>query len=265
MKNRCSESARDINARVCVSTELRLCAHATFACLRLLSISFCDDVYGRCARKDSSCKPRFHSSTPKHFQSDTLTITSSLCMLASLAVVQRQLAPLLDALAPVLNVTVSTQIVHFAEGTPAPLFDNATKSYFVSADSLHAYMSVSALPKVFLPSTATQLIFLVHIPHPRVSPLELRTSMVSSAENNTFSVPHWGAVHAIKYDEPTVCPWLLILGKTSRARTHATVLWYSVATISPDKRVSLRMNVVALILTSLHALVMMMLSVYTRM
>lgn len=121
-------------------------------------------------------------------------------MSASLAVVQRQLAPLLDALAPVLNVTVSTQVVHYAEGTPAPLFDNATKSHYVPADSLHAYMSVSALPNVFLPSTATLLMFLVHIPHPRVSPLELCANMASSAQNNAFSVPHWGAVHAIKYD-----------------------------------------------------------------
>jgi hypothetical protein len=117
----------------------------------------------------------------------------------ALGVRQRQFGNLIDSLSPVLNVTISTQVVHYAEGTPVPLVDSTTGRHYVPADELHAYLSVPTLPRAHLPSSTDRLMFVAHLPHPRVSPLELRTNDGSPAPGNTFSVPQWGAVHAIKH------------------------------------------------------------------
>lgn len=90
---------------------------------------------------------------------------------------------------------MSSQIIHRRSGLPVPVHDT-TGRYYVPASACHKYLNFLNIPRAHLPATATQLTFLLYVPHPDVSPLELRASKASHG----FEVPGRGGVHVLQYN-----------------------------------------------------------------
>lgn len=75
---------------------------------------------------------------------------------------------------------------------------------------------MARLSDTYFDEPAEQLHYIIHLPHPRVSPLELRSGG-HAVVDNVFTLPRWGAVHVVAYNGSIEVPHIV---STSRAMMH---------------------------------------------
>lgn len=100
-------------------------------------------------------------------------------------------APLLEALSPISNFTIDTQVQPYAQLPPAiqPLYDVARRSWTLSEKDLGGFINTAEWPLSPSIGIGPTINFLLYIPSPAMSPLT-----VTDTSSNSWLVPQWGGV-----------------------------------------------------------------------
>ncbi|KAF3078151.1 GPI transamidase component [Orbilia oligospora] len=105
--------------------------------------------------------------------------------------ISQYLTPLLSALSPISNFTISTQVQYYASMSSGitPSYDGQSQSWTLKKEDLSSFINSAEWPLASI-SNDPNLNFILYIPHPSVSPL----TIPSASHSNSFLLPQWGGV-----------------------------------------------------------------------
>lgn len=106
--------------------------------------------------------------------------------------IQEYMLPLLDALSPISNFSIDTQVQVFASfspTTPNPEFDEATQQWTLKEEDLSAFINAAEWPLSPSIGSGPTINFVLYVPAASQSPLVVKESQATS-----WIVPQWGGV-----------------------------------------------------------------------
>ncbi|KAK6538589.1 GPI transamidase component [Orbilia ellipsospora] len=112
--------------------------------------------------------------------------------------ISQYLTPLLSALSPISNFTISTQVQYYASisSSVTPAYDDELKSWVLKKEDLSSFINSAEWPLASI-SNDPNLNFILYIPHPSMSPL----TIPSATHSNSFLLPQWGGVTILNLEE----------------------------------------------------------------
>ncbi|KAJ5130244.1 Phosphatidylinositol-glycan biosynthesis class S protein [Penicillium bovifimosum] len=108
------------------------------------------------------------------------------------AAVNEYVSPLLQALSPISNFTVDTQVqlyANFAPTAPKPEYDESEAVWTLKKEGLSAFVNAAEWPLNPSIGTGPTINFILYVPDPSQSPLVVKENSASS-----WIVPQWGGV-----------------------------------------------------------------------
>lgn len=106
--------------------------------------------------------------------------------------IQEYMLPLLDALSPISNFSIDTQVQVFASfspTTPHPEFEEATQQWTLKEEDLSAFINAAEWPLSPSIGSGPTINFVLYVPAASQSPLVVKESQATS-----WIVPQWGGV-----------------------------------------------------------------------
>lgn len=106
--------------------------------------------------------------------------------------VQEYISPLVQALSPVSNFTVDTQVqlyATFSPTAPAPEHDEAQAVWTLNEENLSAFINAAEWPLSPSIGSGPTINFILYVPAPSQSPLLVKESKATS-----WIIPQWGGV-----------------------------------------------------------------------
>ncbi|KAJ0395948.1 hypothetical protein P43SY_003308 [Pythium insidiosum] len=114
---------------------------------------------------------------------------------------RRYVAPLLQKVGSLAEFTVEHQVVHFARLAQEIHWDDAGKFHFVQADDLRHFKSTNDfLTSSVLADREQVLHFMVALPAPEHSPLQIRATAPQRRVTSSFAIPGWGLATIVRPD-----------------------------------------------------------------
>ncbi|KAF3909652.1 hypothetical protein AA313_de0207540 [Arthrobotrys entomopaga] len=112
--------------------------------------------------------------------------------------ISQYLTPLLSALSPISNFTISTQVQYYASisSSVTPTYDDQLKSWVLKKEDLSSFINSAEWPLASI-SNDPNLNFILYIPHSSISPL----TIPSATHSNSFLLPQWGGVTILNLEE----------------------------------------------------------------
>lgn len=125
--------------------------------------------------------------------------------------VQEYISPLIQALSPISNFTVDTQVqlyASFSPSTPSPEYDEAQGAFTLKEENLSAFINAAEWPLSPSIGSGPTINFILYVPAPSQSPLLVKESKATS-----WIIPQWGGVFILnpplpQTDLPTNPPHL---------------------------------------------------------
>ncbi|KAL4952848.1 phosphatidylinositol-glycan biosynthesis class S protein-domain-containing protein [Aspergillus filifer] len=108
------------------------------------------------------------------------------------AAVQEYISPLVQALSPISNFTIDTQVqlyATFSPSTPAPEYDEAEGVWTLKEENLSAFINAAEWPLSPSIGSGPTINFILYVPDPSQAPLVVKESKATS-----WTVPQWGGV-----------------------------------------------------------------------
>lgn len=115
--------------------------------------------------------------------------------------VQEYISPLVQALSPVSNFTVDTQVqlyATFSPTAPAPEHDEAQAVWTLNEENLSAFINAAEWPLSPSIGSGPTINFILYVPAPSQSPLLVKESKATS-----WIIPQWGGVFILNPPLPT--------------------------------------------------------------
>lgn len=106
--------------------------------------------------------------------------------------IEEYLSPLLQALSPISNFTVDTQVqlyATFAPTAPQPEFDESHSAWTLKKEDLSAFVNAAEWPLSPSVGSGPTINFLLYVPDPRQSPM-----LVNENSATSWMIPQWGGV-----------------------------------------------------------------------
>ncbi|KAL4944068.1 hypothetical protein BDV06DRAFT_188245 [Aspergillus oleicola] len=116
------------------------------------------------------------------------------------AAVQEYISPLVQALSPISNFTIDTQVqlyAAFSPSTPAPEFDEAQGVWTLKEENLSAFINAAEWPLSPSIGTGPTINFILYVPDPAQAPLVVKESKATS-----WTIPQWGGVFILNSPTP---------------------------------------------------------------
>ncbi|KAL4786732.1 phosphatidylinositol-glycan biosynthesis class S protein-domain-containing protein [Aspergillus varians] len=126
--------------------------------------------------------------------------------------VQEYISPLIQALSPISNFTVDTQVqlyASFSPTTPAPEYDETKGAWTLKEENLSAFINAAEWPLSPSIGSGPTINFILYVPTPSQSPLLVKESKATS-----WIIPQWGGVFILNpplpmtTDSPSNPPFL---------------------------------------------------------
>lgn len=108
------------------------------------------------------------------------------------AAVHEYVSPLLQALSPISNFTVDTQVqlyANFAPTAPKPEYDESEAAWTLKKEDLSAFVNAAEWPLNPSIGSGPTINFILYVPDPSQSPLIIKENHASS-----WMIPQWGGV-----------------------------------------------------------------------
>ncbi|KAI9374587.1 phosphatidylinositol-glycan biosynthesis class S protein [Aspergillus egyptiacus] len=105
---------------------------------------------------------------------------------------QEYISPLMQALSPISNFTVDTQVqlyATFSPTTPSPEYDETQGIWTLKEENLSAFINAAEWPLSPSIGTGPTINFILYVPSPSQSPLVVKESKATS-----WIIPQWGGV-----------------------------------------------------------------------
>ncbi|KAF3909183.1 hypothetical protein ABW20_dc0100406 [Dactylellina cionopaga] len=111
--------------------------------------------------------------------------------------ISQYLTPLLSALSPISNFTISTQVQYYASisSSVTPAYDDQLRAWTLKKEDLSSFINSAEWPLASI-SSHPNLNFILYIPHISISPL----TIPSATHPNSFLLPQWGGVHILNLE-----------------------------------------------------------------
>ncbi|KAF3938790.1 hypothetical protein ABW19_dt0202865 [Dactylella cylindrospora] len=117
--------------------------------------------------------------------------------------ISQYLTPLLSALSPISNFTISTQVQYYASisSSVTPQYSEELKAWTLKKEDLSSFINSAEWPLASI-SNDPNLNFILYIPHRSVTPL----TIPSASHSNAFLLPQWGGVTILNFNDPATQP-----------------------------------------------------------
>ncbi|KAL6230219.1 hypothetical protein BDW75DRAFT_234576 [Aspergillus navahoensis] len=115
--------------------------------------------------------------------------------------IQEYISPLIQALSPISNFTVDTQVqlyATFSPTTPAPEYDDTQGVWTLKEENLSAFINAAEWPLNPSIGSGPTINFILYVPAPSQSPLLVKESKATS-----WIIPQWGGVFILNPPLPT--------------------------------------------------------------
>ncbi|KAL4928285.1 GPI-anchor transamidase GPI17 [Aspergillus undulatus] len=115
--------------------------------------------------------------------------------------VQEYISPLVQALSPISNFTIDTQVqlyATFSPSTPAPEYDKTLGAWTLKEENLSAFINAAEWPLSPSIGTGPTINFILYVPAPEQSPLLVKDSKAIS-----WTIPQWGGVFILNPPVPS--------------------------------------------------------------
>ncbi|KAL4996192.1 phosphatidylinositol-glycan biosynthesis class S protein [Aspergillus recurvatus] len=116
--------------------------------------------------------------------------------------VQEYISPLIQALSPISNFTVDTQVqlyATFSPTTPVPEYDETQGAWTLKEENLSAFINAAEWPLNPSIGSGPTINFILYVPAPSQSPLLVKESKATS-----WIIPQWGGVFILNPPLPTI-------------------------------------------------------------
>ncbi|KAL4973183.1 phosphatidylinositol-glycan biosynthesis class S protein [Aspergillus desertorum] len=114
--------------------------------------------------------------------------------------VQEYISPLAQALSPISNFTVDTQVQLYATyspTTPAPEYDETQGAWILKEENLSAFINAAEWPLNPSIGSGPTINFILYVPAPSQSPL-----IVQGSKATSWIIPQWGGVFILNPSLP---------------------------------------------------------------
>ncbi|KAL4804859.1 phosphatidylinositol-glycan biosynthesis class S protein-domain-containing protein [Aspergillus unguis] len=115
--------------------------------------------------------------------------------------VEEYISPLIQALSPISNFTVDTQVqlyATFSPTTPLPEYDESLGSWTLKEENLSAFINAAEWPLSPSIGSGPTINFILYVPAPSQSPLVVKDSKATS-----WIIPQWGGVFILNPPIPS--------------------------------------------------------------
>ncbi|XP_039122245.1 GPI transamidase component PIG-S [Dioscorea cayenensis subsp. rotundata] len=109
----------------------------------------------------------------------------------------RVLAPILESLAPIANITVESQVLYHAPKSSISNWDDSLRGYALSTSALPFFVNSNEWhldTSIAAPGRSKVLQFVVYVPSATEWPLVLQFPNGETSQTNSFVSPMWGGV-----------------------------------------------------------------------
>ncbi|BCS24810.1 GPI-anchor transamidase GPI17 [Aspergillus puulaauensis] len=141
------------------------------------------------------------------------------------AAVQEYISPLVQALSPISNFTVDTQVqlyATFSPTAPAPEHDEAQAVWTLNEENLSAFVNAAEWPLSPSIGSGPTINFILYVPAPSQSPLVVKESKATS-----WIIPQWGGVFILNPPLPTTTDFPSNLPHLAREALRPAFLTFS--------------------------------------
>eukprot|EP01132_Coremiostelium_polycephalum_P004256 gene4256-5326_t len=112
----------------------------------------------------------------------------------------KYIQPFIEQISDIANFTIQSKISHYSTLMKPPSFDDATKSYYIPANTLSQYINPNEWKLDTTSTNQPTLNFIIYIPPKNQSPLYIRST--SNKNNlNSFLIPQWGGIVIHSFNE----------------------------------------------------------------